>query len=206
MGLGRYLTAGESDVVGADARAWDPRLDRPGSQSRGPRRSIGLAALAVIAIAGCGGTAEHARRDATTTLGSRARYSHAAASRKTLFLADSVCRAVRAGAPGPLRSPVTSTRLSAYARRALPYATRAQRSLTRVEQLDGTSPQLGRVQLDYATLTHLYLSASRAASARQLTHNAQTISNAEQIAGLDSRMAGLPLCAPFGPGLKSATR
>lgn len=159
----------------------------------------------VAASVGCGGSSHRATTPPATAPAPRPTAS--ARSATPLSLIDSVCRTVRAGAPAPLRSPVTVANVRRHAGAALPAARRTFVSLGRLTTQPAQARAMGPLVARYRLLTGLYTAAAGSTfKPTNLTAVARSISLAEQQAGAAARAAGVPLCAPYGPGVASATR
>jgi hypothetical protein len=162
-----------------------------------------LLLAATILLAGCGGSA-------TGTTGSRSTGSHPGAStaavratlsRHFVALGNSVCRAVRSGAPGPLGTAATRRELVSHAAAAAGPAQRTAGSLERLGAETSHRMALAPLVAAYRSLARLY----RAARVPKLTAAesfsvARAIVETEQVAGGLARLLGLPSCAPAPAG------
>ena len=181
-------------------------------------RLIAIAGLAAAAlVGGCGNsthtvTAEASGQTPPTTRTSPAATSSARSSRKESarhagtrqleLIANTVCRAVRAGAPTPPQGHVTTTNLQRYAIAAQPIARRTAISLQRLGAQTGQSAVTGRLARDYQRLDQLYLiAASRPKKSRQRSASlARSLTTVERQASADANASGLLSCAPLKPG------
>jgi hypothetical protein len=171
------------------------------------RRFCCAAVAAGLMLAGCGQSQSDPTTVSETTSAAAASTSTTARRASTdapLTVIDSVCRTVRVGAPPPLRSPVTPLRVQRYASAAAPAA---ERTLTSLERETSRRTTLQPLISDYRLLEAAYAAGSQASAHPASTRSlARAISAAEQRLGAQARASRLPLCAPFAPGVHSATQ
>lgn len=120
------------------------------------------------------------------------------ASRRLLLEVNTVCRAVRQGAPRALHTPFTTAAVERYSSSA---ETSARRTIVSLERLSvtGDTSTLQAVARGYRQLQAVYTSASLVArtahGARQL---GAAIQAREQFISATARAAGAPACGVVG--------
>jgi hypothetical protein len=174
------------------------------------RRSALLSAGIVLALAGCG-TASQSPSSPGRGVGAGHDVGagqipqvrpitgrRTAASPQLLLEVNTVCRAVRQGAPRALKAPYTPATVQRYATSAEVPARRTIISLQRLSARGGASA-LQAIAGGYGQLQAVYSSAGFAArSARGARQLGQTIQVREQFISAVARSNGAPACGVAG--------
>ena len=179
---------------------------RPGLVSRRqPVRLLLLLGMTLV-VAGCGSAATQTSTTSpspvTSPVTSLAQVQSGASGKKVshgfLLEVNDVCRAVRQGAPAPLRSPYSRAELITHASAA---RSATQRTIVSLQRLaaNGDGPALRAIASGYVGLQATYASSETAArDARSATRLGQAIQLRELSVSAAARSAGVPACGVAG--------
>jgi hypothetical protein len=126
-------------------------------------------------------------------------FPDSAGESKFRFLANDVCRTVRAGAPSVTVLGVATSSLRSYAERALVPARRTAVSLERLPTPPALRSTVNHLIRDYQDLAVLYAAAAHVTRAVNIQGSVAALRIVEQRATGQAVAAGLPGCAPHGP-------
>lgn len=165
------------------------------------RVKLAICGCSMLALAGCGSSAKHPVASAAPSaaipqiqpLGAQTR-----ASRRFLLEVNTVCRAVRQGAPQPLSLPYQKATVIRYTHAA---QSSTQRTIVSLQRLaaQGDGQALRLIANGYVELQAVYSSAGVVArDARSAGRLGQAIQLREQAVTAAARSAGLPACGVAG--------
>jgi hypothetical protein len=115
-------------------------------------------------------------------------------------IVNTVCAAVRQGAPRPLAAPFTRGKVNRYVNGARPVLRRVEVSLRRISRqqpsaprLDGLVRAVAHLRVAYAAAPGLLQAGGTPSAGAQ--HAAQAITQGEALVSSTARSAGFPACA-----------